>query len=151
MIVQVNRFVSNKEETIGVFLVDGLPQAVTCEDQLQKVKVKGETRIPEGTYELGLRKEGGHHEKYAKMFPNLHKGMLELQNVPGFQYILIHIGNTEKDTDGCILVGEKFTVAANGRLSIENSTVAYQRIYKLIIDQMSSGKKVSITIKNIEA
>jgi hypothetical protein len=151
MKVQLNRFISNKDETIGVLLIDGVAQAVTCEDQKQAIKVMKETRIPEGTYKIALRKEGGHDASYAKMFPAIHKGMLELQNVPGFQYILIHIGNTDVDTDGCILVGEKFYIAPTGKLSIENSSLAYQKVYKAIIAEISAGREVSITIKNIEA
>lgn len=150
MTIQLNRFISNKDETIGVMLVDNIACVVTCEDQHQAVKVKKETRIPEGTYKIALKTDGGHNEKYGKMFPGMHKGMLELQQVPGFQFILIHIGNTDVDTDGCILVGEKAYIAPNGKLSVENSTLAYQKLYKLVIAQLTSGKEVSITIKNIE-
>lgn len=151
MIIKVQRFISNQDETIGILLIDGVPVAVTCEDQKQAFKIKGETRIPEGTYKIGLRKEGGHHAQYLKKYPKLHQGMLELQNVKDFQFILIHIGNTDKDTEGCILVGEKFFIdPSDKKLKIENSTLAYERVYKTIIDEIAKGKEVSITIENIE-
>ncbi len=148
MTVRVKRCVSNADETVGILFIDGVPTAVTLEDQKQNIKIAKETRIWAGTYRLGLRTVGGHHDKYGKMFPTLHKGMLELQQVPQFQYILIHIGNTETDTDGCILVGEKIVVEGTGRMKIENSTIAYQRVYKKIIDELVAGKEVWITIQD---
>lgn len=150
MKVVLQRFVSNKNETIGVLYIDGVPLAVTCEDEKRTVKLAAETRIPEGEYELKLRTEGGHHAKYAKMFPKIHKGMLELQKVPNFQYILIHIGNNDDDTAGCILVGEKFYVSPSGQLVIENSTLAYQKVYKKIIEEISKGNEVWIKVESIE-
>jgi hypothetical protein len=109
-----------------------------------------ETRIPEGRYKIGLRKEGGHHGKYQKMFPKLHQGMLELQAVPNFQYILIHIGNNDDDSAGCILVGQKFYIEPSGQLSIQESTLAYQKVYSKIIKEIAAGNEVWITIENIE-
>jgi hypothetical protein len=149
MKVLVKRAAANSNETVGILSIDGVPLVCTCEDEGRNVKIAGETRIWAGTYKLGLRTVGGHHERYTKMFPNLHKGMLELQDVPQFKYILIHIGNTEKDTDGCILVGEKIFIAGNGKMSVENSTLAYQRIYKKIIDELIAGKEVWITIQDV--
>jgi hypothetical protein len=150
MKLTLQRVFSNKEETIGLLYIDGILQAVTLEDEKRAVKVAAETRIPDGEYVLGLRKEGGHHAKYSKMFPAIHKGMLELQKVPNFQYILIHIGNTDDDTAGCILLGEKFYISNTGSLSIENSTLAYQKVYKKVIEEISKGKEVSIKIESIE-
>ena len=148
MKITLQRSASNQNETVGILSIDGIPSCVTCEDEKRNVKLAKETRIWAGTYKLGLRTEGGHHEKYAKQFPAIHKGMLELQGVPQFQFILIHIGNTESDTDGCILVGEKIYIGESGKMSIENSTLAYQRVYKKIIDEISSGAEVWITIKD---
>jgi hypothetical protein len=144
MKVVLKRTYSNKNETIGLLLIDGVLVAHVVEDEKRTVKVMGETRIPQGTYKIAFRSEGGHHAKYGKMFPQLHKGMLELQNVPGFQYILIHIGNTDEDTAGCLLVGQKAVIGKD--LILEGSTLAYQNVYKIIADEISAGKEVTITI-----
>lgn len=148
MEIKVQRVLSNKEETLGIMYLNGVPFCWTIEDQKQDKKVMKETRIPEGVYEIKLRTEGGHHEKYAKQFPAIHKGMLELQNVKDFQFILIHIGNTEKDTDGCILVGDAPVLGE--KLSIVQSTVAYEKMYKRVISCLDAKEKVTIKIEDIE-
>lgn len=129
-------------------LIDGKPIGWTIEDEHRDKKVMSETRIPAGTYRIGLRTEGKHHLDYIKKFPTIHKGMLELQDVPNFKYILIHIGNTEVDTAGCILVGSSPNLIGP-KLSISSSTVAYQQIYKTIIDAILIRKEnVTITIED---
>jgi len=147
MKILVRRFLSNKNETLGVMLIDGLPVAWTCEDEHREKKVMEETRIPAGTYKIRLRKEGGHHVKYSKLFPGLHKGMLELQDVPNFKFILIHIGNTDDDSAGCILVGMQPSPLGN-QLSVSNSTLAYKNIYSIIIKAINEGEDVEITIED---
>lgn len=149
MKITLQRFVSNAHETIGTLFINGVLAAVTCEDEKRNVKLAGETRIWEGTYQIKFRTEGTHHLKYGKMFPEFHKGMLELQNVPQFKFILIHIGNTDADTEGCILVGEKFYITP-GKLKIENSTLAYQAVYKPIAAALAAGEEVWITIESLE-
>ena len=99
----------------------------TLEDPLRPVKIDGISAIPAGTYELKLRNEGTKTKHYAKKFPDMHKGMIWLQNVPGFTYVYIHIGNYPTDTEGCILVGMR----AKQRM-IQSSTDAYKRIYPKI-------------------
>jgi len=107
--------------------------------------VWGETRIPEGTYKIGLRTEGGHHARYSNKFPNMHLGMLHVLDVPNFEYILIHIGNTDDDTAGCLLVGEEVRKGA-----ILKSTVAYQKMYIKVARAIERGEPVTITYKDIE-
>lgn len=143
MELKVKRFADNKKATLGYIFVDGVPFCFTLEDEERTTKVKGETRIPEGTYEIKYRKEGGHHATYSKKYGNKHFGMLELQNVPNFQFILIHIGNTEKDTDGCLLVGE----SALSNFTVANSTVAYERLYPIVAAALNKGEKVTITFE----
>ena len=152
MEVEVQRYSSGKRDTLGLFKIDCQFYAYTLEDEYRTVKEYGETRIPAGSYEIKLRAVGGFHERYKTKFPDMHKGMLELQDVPGFQYILIHIGNDEDDTAGCILVGN----TANNNLVegkkgfIGDSTGAYREIYPIIANKLSEGEKVIITIKDPE-
>ena len=105
MELEVIRFSSGTDSTNGI-LIDKTNNkflAYTLEDEYRDEKKFGETRIPEGTYKLGLRKVGGYHTKYSKRFSDIHIGMLHVLNVPNFEYILIHCGNTDEHTAGCLL------------------------------------------------
>ena len=118
----------------------------TLEDEGRTRKVKGETRVPAGTYELKLRTVGGFHEKYKAQFGAMHQGMLWLQNVPNFEFVLIHMGNTDADTAGCLLVGNTATQNATGRGVVGESRAAYRRIYPPIAAALAAGQKVHIEI-----
>lgn len=134
------------EETIGKLTIPGRYECWVLEDQRRDVKVKGDTRIPAGRYEIKLRSEGRIHQNYlAKFGSDFHKGTLHLQDVPNFLYILIHIGNTEKDTEGCLLTGKTYSVA-NGHFTIQQSTAAYKELYAIIRDLLIAGEKVFISI-----
>lgn len=134
------------EETIGKLNMSGRYECWVLEDQKRDVKVKGDTRIPAGRYEIKLRTEGRIHQNYlAKFGADFHKGTLHLQGVPNFQYILIHIGNTEKDTEGCLLTGKTYTVV-NGHFTIQQSTAAYKELYAIIRDKLLAGERVFISI-----
>ena len=98
MKIQVVRTQFGIDATNGLMYIDGKFECYTLEDQYQAVKVMHETCIPEGTYDIKFRKVGGFHQKYSARYKNAHYGMLELQNVPGFQYILIHPGRSEEHT-----------------------------------------------------
>jgi hypothetical protein len=141
----LNRRKSNAHETWGELYLNGKRICYTLEDEKRAVKVWGETRIPAGEYEIKLRKEGGHHARYTKF--DFHKGMLHLQNVPNFKWILIHIGNNDKDTAGCILVGSVL-ISKNGRFTLLRSTDAYIAIYPQIANALERGEKATITIKD---
>ena len=135
----VDRFKSNNDVTLGKLLIDGIFECYTLEDEYRENKVFGETRIPSGKYEITLRKEGGFHDRYLKRFPVFHVGMLWVRNVPGFEYILIHCGNTDKDTNGCLLLGEKID-----GWTLLNSTSAYEKAYKQIAAALLNKEKVII-------
>lgn len=83
--------------TPGVLYFEGDKFCDTLEDQVREpgVKVPGATAIPAGRYEIRLT--------YSRRFKQV---MPQLLNVPGFEGIRIHAGNTERDTEGCILVGK---------------------------------------------
>ena len=75
--------------------------------------------------------------------------MLQVLNVPGFDYILIHCGNDDDDTSGCLLLGNS---ANNNRISsgfIGNSVQAYESAYPKIAKALLSGEPVNITYKSI--
>ena len=135
MIITVKRESESTEWTQGKLYIDDVYECYTLEDQYQAKKVMGETRIPAGAYKVKLREFGGHHDKYKVKFPDFHKGMLQIMDVPGFHDILIHIGNTDADTKGCILVGKGYL---NGKIT--ESTKAYIDFYKKVVKAASEGK-----------
>jgi hypothetical protein len=122
----------------------------TLEDEPREIKVKYMTCIPAGKYTLGLKTHGRLHDKYQFRFPELHVGMIELLDVPEFTDILIHCGNTNEDTSGCLLVGdtqENNNTKESGHIG--KSTFAYFRIYKAISEALKSGEHCSIVIEDI--
>ena len=151
MKLQVLRFSSESDSTNGL-LFDITNEikflAYTLEDEKRDEKIRGETRIPAGTYVIKLRTEGGHHNKYASRYGNMHKGMLWLQDVPNFKWILIHCGNTDEHTAGCLLVGdsqENNQIKTNG--FIGSSSNAYKRIYPAIAEAVENE---GVTIEYID-
>ena len=104
--------------------------------------------IKEGKSEkiIELRNEGGFHQKYTKKYPGIHRGMLHITDVPNFEYILIHTGNTDEHTAGCLIVGD----AQENNLLLPDGFVgksvnAYKRIYPSIAKAISQGEEVTIT------
>ena len=151
----VLRFSSQKDSTNGIlFQVTDVGKRFLCytlEDEHRVLKVRGETRVPDGIYNIELRKEGGFHNRYTKKFFDIHRGMLHVVDVPNFEYILIHTGNTDEHTAGCLLVGdsqENNEIIENG--FIGKSTNAYKRIYPSIAKAIEKGEEVTIQYKTID-
>jgi len=150
----VLRISSNDDDTIGILYgFDCERIGITIEDEYRSVKVAGETRVQAGRYEISLRAEGGNHMKYGERFPDFHVGMLCIHNAPDwkiitpdmeFQYIQIEIGNTDDDTEGCLMVGSGGNIKLTGSQSISSSTIAYKRIYKYIVKELVGGHRVFI-------
>jgi len=143
VILTLSRFASLPESTLGALSIDGRFCCFSLEDERRDVKVAGETRIPAGKYPIALRTEGRLHEKYAGKFTD-HRGMLHLQSVPGFECVLIHIGNTDRDTAGCILVGD--IAFAHGELG--QSIQAYRRLYGQVANAILAGEPVTISVED---
>jgi len=139
------------DATNGLLFIDGLFECYTLEDQYQAVKVMHETCIPEGTYDIEFRKTGGFHAKYSERYKNAHYGMLHILDVPNFTYILIHTGNTDEHTSGCLIVGETQQDLDSSKDGfIGSSTVAYKKMYAKVANQLLQGKKVSIEYTTID-
>ncbi len=154
---EVLRFSSQHDSTLGLLFRIKPPLYVsrnpgekrewlcfTLEDEARTVKLSGETRIPAGRYQLTLRTHGEHHRRYRRKFPDIHKGMIEMLHVPGFSDILMHIGNTEDDTAGCLLVGTTSEANIIGPGRIGSSTTAYLRVYPIIAQMIERRPKVFI-------
>ena len=107
----------------------------------------GETRIPAGRYEIKLRKAGSIHPRYAEKFPDIHKGMLWLQDVPNFEWIYIHLGNNDDHSEGCLLTGTRPNPDyENGGGGVQDSTSCYLRVYPLMANAIDNGERVFLTI-----
>lgn len=133
MLITVERFVSDSDATISRVLIDGQFACFGLEDEFREDKVVGETRIPAGRYAVTLRTEGGFHGRYARRFPAFHRGMLHIRDVPNFTFVLIHCGNTDEDTAGCLLLGTG-AVTEPGDMSIQSSRKAYSQFYPAVVD-----------------
>jgi hypothetical protein len=143
-IVKVRRYSSQSVTSLGLVHFDDEFQHHTIEDKYRKEKVKGETRIDAGVYALGLQElVTPMTERYRNKFDwfDLH---LHVKDVPNFSGIYIHIGNTQKDSEGCLLVGN---TANNNRIEagrITRSTEAYKEFYLKVYPLLKAGKKINI-------
>ena len=156
MKITVKRFADNGDTTLGILYINGIFECFTVEDEERAVKKKGETRVPNGKYNINLREEGGYHSKYKVKYGEIHKGMLCIHNAPNwkiikdgmeFQYILIHTGNTDEHTMGCLLVND----SVSGKTFTGSSSVdAYRDLYPKVAKALENGEEVTIEYIDIE-
>lgn len=149
--LRLTRFFPSAESTLGAMFIDCEPECFTLEDEYREVKVKGETRIPAGTYKVKFNESVTPlTEKYRAKYPwfTFH---LEIQDVRNFKNVYIHIGNDDDDSEGCILLGDslvnnqyKVGQVVDGFLG--NSTQAFERFYKRVGEHLRQGGEVDIQI-----
>ena len=136
MELRLKRIARRDSYTIGRLYVDGVRFCDTCEDKdrglrqdmaratIKRVKVPDETAIPTGRYRVTLGVQSPKYKNRAR-YAFCNGYVPRLINVPGFEGILIHIGNTAEDSSGCILVGENKEVG-----KVLNSTQTFRRLYE---------------------
>ncbi len=134
MKITVKREKSSEHSTLGEMLVNGEHFCWTLEDVVRNVKVSGETAIPAGIYEITVT----HSRRFNRSLPLIN-------NVPGFEGVRIHAGNTVADTGGCILVG-----LTKSRDFIGTSKIALAKLFLRIQGALHKGEKVMIEIFNKE-
>ncbi|GGF30687.1 DUF5675 family protein [Echinicola rosea] len=142
--VTVLRYMDDGETTLGLLFLRNKFFAYTLEDTFRMEKVKHETRIPAGKYLLDFNRQlTPMTERYRNRMPwfDFH---LEIKEVPDFSQIYIHIGNTHSDTSGCILIADG--VSAGLPRSIVQSTLAYEKFYKIIHGLLQSNEQVTIQV-----
>ena len=141
MKLTLNRIALRQTYTIGKLYIDGKYFCDTLEDTVRDTnksgkfdngekKVKGKTAIPYGTYEI----KWTYSPRFKKYTP-------QLMNVPSFEGIRIHSGNSSTDTEGCLLLGENKKVGM-----VLNSRATINKFYPIIRKACSKGK-VTIEIK----
>jgi len=148
MELTLQRFSLGQNCTLGLFFNECDFVAFTLEDEFRSVKVKGQTRIPAGRYRITLRTVGGFHDRYSRRFPDIHHGMLWLRDVPGFEHILIHCGNSHEHTEGCILTGDQCTTNIGRDGFLGSSEAAYRRLYPPIAAALLAGEDVWIEVRD---
>ncbi len=141
MELHLNRLLDDGEATLGLMILPK-DRCFTLEDQHQDVKVAGETRIPAGRYEIIKRTHGRFYEAYKARWG--HDWALEIANVPGFTDILIHTGNKDEHTSGCVLAG--YGASIRGEAEINQSRPAYEMVFEATYRAFSQGERVFITI-----
>ena len=111
------------------------------ESKIKELKKPSITAIPRGTYEITLDVTSPRFSKVS-FYNEVCNGKLpRLLNVNGFEGILIHAGNTDKDSGGCLLVGENLEKG-----KVLNSRETFKKLYKLLKDRRIKGEKITIKI-----
>ncbi len=131
--------------TIGKLYIDGVCACYSLEDEVREIegvpvsewKIKGATAIPSGQYRVTL-------EPSARFGPDT----LTIHDVPGFQYIRMHAGNTSADTEGCPLLGMQATETT---LIGGTSRPAVALVKSAVRRAISKGEAVTIDVNNSKA
>jgi hypothetical protein len=152
MKLNVDRLYKKELYTIGRLSIDGTLFCNTLEDtdrglrsdmpleEIRSVKVAGKTAIPTGVYKVTMNvKSPKFSQKPQYDFTN---GFLpRLQNVPGYDGILIHAGETAEWTDGCILVGDN---KKTGRLT--NSMEVFTKLFERMKAAAERNESIYIAV-----
>lgn len=152
MILELKRIFKSDTYTIGKLYINGYYFCDTLEDkdrglsqdmpleEIKKIKVAGKTAIPTGLYKVLLNIKSpkfSNSDKYPS-YKFCNGYLPRLVDVPAYQGVLIHIGNDDEDTDGCIIVGEN---TVKGK--VLNSTSTFVQLY----NKLSEAKgDISINI-----
>ena len=150
MKLYLNRHYKGEAYTIGKLYIDGEYFCDTCEDvdrgltqktplnEIKEKKIKHQTAIPTGTYKITLNVQSPKYSQRSQY--DFCKGYLpRLIDVPGYEGILIHIGNKAGDSSGCILVGEN---KVKGQ--VINSTTTFKKLYEKLKE---ATDEIEITIE----
>lgn len=135
----LKRIARRETYTIGHLYIDGIYVCDTIEDKdrglrqnmqpsvIRATKRKGVTAIPTGRYRvtLDVRSPKFSMKKYEKTYGFCGGYLPRLINVPGFDGVLIHVGNTARDTEGCLLVGKNTKVG-----KVLESRVTFVKLYE---------------------
>lgn len=107
----------------------GLTQSTPL-STIKKIKIPNETAIPTGLYKV-----------IVNMSPKFRRFLPRLLNVPGFEGVLIHRGNSDKDSSGCLLIGEN---KVKGK--VINSTIYENKLVDILSKVQNSGEEITIKI-----
>lgn len=131
MLLVVKRRPSSFHATLGELLIENQHECFTLEDVVRETKVAGVTAIPPGNYRVTI--------DFSSRFQ---RDMPHVLDVPNFTGVRIHSGNTDEDTEGCILVGTKIS----GPDFISESRDAFNTLFNKIKHVLDSGDVVWLSI-----
>ncbi len=155
MKIRLERWYPRDGYTIGKLFVDGTFCCETMEpadrgldasmrpQDIAAVKVQGRTAIPTGTYTLTIEVESprlGGREAYRFC----HGRIPRLLDVPGFDGVLIHVGNYPEDTSGCILVGRNWV-----RGQLLRSAATFRKLYAQLAAAQRRQETLEITVTRL--
>lgn len=136
------RILESPNSTAGVLYHGSTFLGFVIEDGFREQKVYGETRIPEGRYKIVKKQYGKFFTKYNLVYH--HNWVGHITNVPGFEEILIHIGNTPKDSKGCLLLNGALTYSGGNWIG-SSSVDCYRNFYQYIAGKMDDDIFITIT------
>tara|TARA_R100000541_G_C1897352_1_gene84117 strand:- start:110453 stop:110929 length:477 start_codon:yes stop_codon:yes gene_type:complete len=142
------RLAHGEDSSYGVLYdPEGVQQCFIVEDEPREVKVDGETRIHKGKYLLKQRKVlSGMTKRYREKY-DWFKWHLELQDVPDFEYVYLHIGNFERNSEGCLLCN--YNIVTSGKEYYGgNSTQAFKDFYEKVNKLLEEGYEVYVDIRD---
>lgn len=134
MKLELNRCWLTTSATIGKLLLDEVFECWTLEDRYRpppEPKVPRETCIPVGDYEVVIT----HSPRFGVMMPLV-------LNVPGFEGVRIHPGNSHHDTEGCILVGR-----ARDSERVVSSRAAYNALFGRLQNAVLKGERITLSVR----
>jgi hypothetical protein len=134
MNLKLRRTTFTGRSTIGELAVDGAFECFTLEDMVRPVKVPGMTAISEGVYVVSV----SFSDRFKRLLPEVH-------DVPNFTGIRIHPGNTDADTEGCILVGQTADADVIG-----NSRAAFNKLFPKI-QAAAQKEKIFLEVTSVAA
>lgn len=153
MKLTLKRTFKGPQYTIGKLYVNGVYECDTLEDtdrglnetqsllEIQSKKVYGQTAIPYGTYKIDMNTVSPKFKDRAWAKP--YKGILpRLENVKGYEGVLIHVGNKAEDTLGCILVGRNRIKG-----SVVESTECFYKLMSVLLGASKVGEDIYITVE----
>ena len=135
----LQRYSDNRESTLGLFFKMSsklVLMGYSLEDEFREVKVKGETRIPAGKYQIIInRAETPLTLKYRKRY-NWFEFHLMLKDVPDFVGIYFHVGRNDDWTDGCITIGNQVNNNSITDGEITDSPNCFKKFYQELYDHL---------------
>ncbi len=146
----------DNDSTTSEVYIDGVQQFYSIEDEYREKKVHGETRVPDGIRKLALR----HSPKFSKEYLVNPDGSFEIvrakhatqeqkdlwkphqliwmTDVPNFEFILLHWGNTDDSTNGCLCVGT-IPGILKGQAAVLSSRSCYKKWYPTMAKRIAKG------------
>lgn len=143
MNIVVEEIWTTPNSTVSLLFVDQRPIGFILEDGYRDIKVPGETRIPPGRYRVVPSIHGEKFASYSRRFG--HKFSIYVIEVPGFSGIMFHIGNTVKDTRGCMLTAGGIELKDRDFVGT-NSTVVYKLLYNLMAAALERKEEIWVDV-----